>query len=529
MTVTEDPTEDLTGINPYKGPNVVQYNGNSEEELLGAMLDIAPGEPAETLLKEVTEEEKKVIAIDNQLTDLHNLLCVMDDTGGMCQEFAMECEKLTPGFLEKTPLGFFTLEPSATRYKASLEEMSHGMMAAIAAGIAAISAVLWKLLKWLFGGKSEKVTPSEVKASAEKREERAQNIETAVKAVVKNVESTSKYRIPDNIKIKRAKKHPTGNDVKGPDNKVEHEEVYCANLNEVLKEIVGHHSVHTEDTTIARLEKVSAYVEDFVKHGPYTTMTSAFVLYSNELIQRMKAGAIAELEKAVVKAEKDLVEVVSRMSEKGHKEIDYSNIAVEFKGAINAFKKNIETITVIKLPGDDSAIRLTEAASKITSMDSQLANNKTDYNYDVAGLVLALNAVVSTTNGIVICTNKANDVGMIVVDFQDKLEKMQTAFQNNQMTEANSIRDIVTLYREAMTLVRDALSTIKSTLVTIEKFTRNLDNVVIPLLHLLDRALNEVNMAYHTAKEELPPEYVSMRATVQNARRLVDARTKAIT
>jgi hypothetical protein len=96
-----------------------------------------------------------ITALENRIADLLYLADDIQNASGMNQSFAMEAEKLLPGF-GKVPLGYYTLDTSATRYKVSLEEISKGIWALIAAAAAALAAVVYKFIKWLFGDKDDK-------------------------------------------------------------------------------------------------------------------------------------------------------------------------------------------------------------------------------------------------------------------------------------------------------------------------------------------------------------------------------------
>lgn len=75
---------------------------------------------------------------------------------GMSQQFALEAQRLLPDFDGKRPIGFYTQDPSATRYAIAIEELSDGVWALIAAGIAAVVYAIVKFFKWISGGKDDR-------------------------------------------------------------------------------------------------------------------------------------------------------------------------------------------------------------------------------------------------------------------------------------------------------------------------------------------------------------------------------------
>ena len=105
---------------------------------------------------ELEGEVRMIVAVEDQLFDLEQLALSIEKAGGMNQRFAMESERIVPGLLvtDRIPLGFYSKDTTATRLRVSLEEITKGMWALIAAGIAAALAMLYKLYKWFTGDKS---------------------------------------------------------------------------------------------------------------------------------------------------------------------------------------------------------------------------------------------------------------------------------------------------------------------------------------------------------------------------------------
>ncbi|EKD22681.1 MAG: hypothetical protein ACD_84C00012G0002 [uncultured bacterium] len=109
-------------------------------------------------------------ALENAINDLAYLADSIKTASGMNQQFAMEAEKIVPGF-GGVPIGFYTKDTTATRYKVTLEEISGQMWAMIIAASIALVALLAKLISWLFsdskkdedGGSSKRVTQDTIK------------------------------------------------------------------------------------------------------------------------------------------------------------------------------------------------------------------------------------------------------------------------------------------------------------------------------------------------------------------------------
>jgi len=98
---------------------------------------------------DIHENIGTITALENRITDLFYLADDIERASGMNQTFAMEAEKLLDGFVTKTPIGYYSRDISATRYKVSLEEISKGIWALIAAAVAAVIVMIVKFVKWI--------------------------------------------------------------------------------------------------------------------------------------------------------------------------------------------------------------------------------------------------------------------------------------------------------------------------------------------------------------------------------------------
>lgn len=119
-------------------------------------------------------DQTDLMALEARLNDLNYLREDMIKTHGMSQAFAMEAERILPGF-GNVPVAYYSKEPSATRYRVSLEELDKGMWGLIAAAAAAVIVIIYKIFKWITGGgkkdddKDAKGTGGTTVEAAEKR------------------------------------------------------------------------------------------------------------------------------------------------------------------------------------------------------------------------------------------------------------------------------------------------------------------------------------------------------------------------
>lgn len=126
---------------------------------------IPPEEPG------VQEVAQELMALEGRLQDLVYLHQDMQRVGGMSKGFALEAQKLLPGF-GGIPIGYYSNAPTLTRYQVSLEGLSKGMWALIVAAIAALTALVAKVLGW-FGGasstQSKDKSPHELERAAKEK------------------------------------------------------------------------------------------------------------------------------------------------------------------------------------------------------------------------------------------------------------------------------------------------------------------------------------------------------------------------
>lgn len=203
-------------------------------------------DPAAGQWPELEGEVRMIVATEDQIFDLEQLALSIEQVGGMSQRFAMESERIVPGLLinDRVPLGYYSKDTSATRLKISLEEITKGMWALIAAGIAAALALLYKLYKWFTGDKSEDGAGGgggSGEAMAENHE-RAADVSAEVKRVMETVgrekteDGDSLENVARDLQVRR-------------DTKIYE---FLHNQNEAVSEILGDKGLHH---TLASLVK----------------------------------------------------------------------------------------------------------------------------------------------------------------------------------------------------------------------------------------------------------------------------------
>jgi len=117
----------------------------------GSELHAEP-EDAQVDVIDLNQDNESFIAMEAALADLIGLSIDIRGTGGMSRGFAMEAQRIMPEVLS-SPIGYFSVSPSATQYRVSLEEIDKGVWALIIAGVTVVIGAIYKIWKWLSGDK----------------------------------------------------------------------------------------------------------------------------------------------------------------------------------------------------------------------------------------------------------------------------------------------------------------------------------------------------------------------------------------
>ena len=146
-------------------------------------------------IPEVEEDIKGMAALESALVELSYVAEDILKSGGVNQVIALEADRCIEGFLhEDRPLGFYTKTPSATNLQYAMEAIDLKKAGIIAAIIAAVMGVLYKVYQFFTkspaegggpsGGKSEK----DIKDEAEEVAERAKSYKECFDDVNRNVQ-----------------------------------------------------------------------------------------------------------------------------------------------------------------------------------------------------------------------------------------------------------------------------------------------------------------------------------------------------
>lgn len=218
---------------------------------------------------DVSEELDEFVSLEARIEDLLVLRESIVETHGMSQGFALEAQRLMPEFDNKNPLGFYTVAPSATRYAVAIEELSAGIWSLIAAGIAAVIALIVKFMKWLGKGKEEEAE-ERVKNAAEKLDDAKKLLAECDRLIQEGQEA---------IRGKHIYMDDSRRDEHGSLDQLVRSYMLSSTHGKRIQEF---------------LETKDPYFHDLINHGPYTKEMAglAVVFKSLQLILRQRLNAL---------------------------------------------------------------------------------------------------------------------------------------------------------------------------------------------------------------------------------------------
>lgn len=142
----------MTGLNSWIDESMHQNPEHSNGE---NMMPLDPDEwsidPGIELVDEIAKGKDTFKHAEECLQALTYVTFDIKEQGGMSRALAKIVQEHLPEDVERRPLGYYTDFNSLTLLRESMEEISGGMWAAIAAATAALTAVIYKVYKWIAG------------------------------------------------------------------------------------------------------------------------------------------------------------------------------------------------------------------------------------------------------------------------------------------------------------------------------------------------------------------------------------------
>lgn len=430
---------------------------------------------------ELEAEVKLVVAYEDQIHDLSALADDIEKLGGINQDFVLEAERLVPGILvsDKVPLGFYSVSTSATRYKVSLEEVSKGIWALIAAGVAAALAVVYKLYKWFTGdssdgdGGSGGGGGSSSAETAVNTHEAASDVANEVKRImesdgrVKTSDGDSLQNVARDLQVRR-------------DTKIYS---FLHEQNEALSELLGDKGLHH-------------VLENLCGQMPSLMATFAG---KKDLITKM----ITEDQRGMILAQKDMhskgTELYTPMDKRiAMQPIMLKPLSQDIKGSLHEITKQVK---------DD--------------FDTKFAQpHKIGDNYDT---VLRNLAKAMTGRGIIETLKKREEWTAQIEKFQEDME----FYNANYVTKPDNGADqplsveLAEDIRNAITAVLRDITDISRLHQLILKASKMLSNVCVEAIGATESLISELKSRAKNGNYDIPEEVTALEAKLKEMRKEV--------
>lgn len=132
--------------------------------------------------KDMADTVDFIKATEVRVDDMFRIKEHIERTGGMCRQVAEEAALVLPDFNKNRHLNSYSSYPTAQHYKVAIEEISLGIVSAIAAAVTALIALTIKIFDWVGsggssgggGGRSRGNSKDDAKKAAKGAEERVE-------------------------------------------------------------------------------------------------------------------------------------------------------------------------------------------------------------------------------------------------------------------------------------------------------------------------------------------------------------------
>lgn len=220
------------------------------------------------------------VGLESRISDLQYLANDIERSSGMCRSYALEAEKLLPGF-GGVPHGYYSTCISATRFRLSLEELSKGIWVLIAAAAAAAIAIIIKIFTWISKGSESENTGSKqsAKAAVDEVIKKAEDLPENLHEAAKDLERADGILKDTNITLKDSK----GHDFK------------CMSMQSAVDHLFTDADRYSRAKKL--LETRDPIFHDIINNGPYSVAMQAIghsLLAINDTL-RLKLNVIDEI------------------------------------------------------------------------------------------------------------------------------------------------------------------------------------------------------------------------------------------
>lgn len=297
---------------------------------------IVPGE-----VPELNEDTKMIALTETALEDLKYLIEDIKRNHGMSQSFAIEAERISPGFInEKTPVGYYSASPSATRYKVSLEGLFAKVWEFVKAALQKIRDTFMKVVYWVLQIKngSGKESDEELKAKAQREAELEERFAAALeKALLKMANAT--------VEVANGVAHGVQVNASGQETR------QFSDMDRLIGEVIG--GAQQSEAIRNFMQTGDPIFADLVTHGPLSSTMSSTnkALSQSLLVLQEKTQLLSMTLIALVSGQSDTAKVtapanIRRLSEPNEVKVngepmtlgDYANMLSELRATTEGIK-----------------------------------------------------------------------------------------------------------------------------------------------------------------------------------------------
>lgn len=440
-----------------------------------------PSEPG------VQEVQQELLSLENRIHDLLYLHHDIAATGGMSKDFAMEAQKLLPGF-GGVPLGYYTNTPTITRYRTSMEEIGKGVWALIIAGVVAVIALITKLVMWLSGKKS---SSSDARAGAPLAREALQSRRENVKQAVQLLhEAEAAVRQSDSA-FARLNLSLTND---------EGVSKVCTSFDQAIEHLLVDQERYAR--TLKLLRDPQPIWMDILTHGSY-----AHAMWS----LRDVVKPLGQVFHARISALKDVVR--RDLNSGGETSAQMSNHSA-LKGAL---------ADPVKVPWKHNHATLVEVVSDLTAIEAQVKaehSSSSPLTFDrIFGSVLHAYQTLDAGQFLQVII----DTVPMITEMQGELDKVESVLRDLTADGAPGAvsQDIGPLLRQAVQTTGQELIAFSRMVAAFNSYLSVLDHMGREAAGVGKELIRKITASMHKSGQEVPPEWQEIANKVNAELKLV--------
>lgn len=449
--------------NADTGDNVVDNKTDPDE-----LVFVEPDRPHETdMFNSIAEANLAAEALTDKISDLLDVMSDIVSVKGMSQSFALEAEKIIPNF-GNVPIGYYTKTPTMTRYRVSLEEMSKGIWALIAAVLAVIAGLLVKVF-YFFTGKKD--------ATAKDAEKCIDDQIDNIKETVTTVDKTANL-INEGDAVLRNAKIPCLDENENA--------FYCTSFQIAIDRLLVNNERYGAAKNFLKLE--NPIYRDIIKFGRYSKA-------ANEI--GLKVNAINDLLKIKLES---MLEVINTNLHSTNTIDDLNNAKV---------LKTLNVPVVINVSGKQ--MTLDETADYLTGIRHAVSNEtgQSDINFDT--MFNSISRIYSTTKIVEILKAVKNSF-KVLSDMQKQVDAIK-GINRNISTDGivgGVGVDVGHALRETIKTLSDDISNFNSIYAELHLFANTIDRLTNEAYGFATILVGKITSEMRANEQEIPESWIKV-------------------